>query len=271
MKPLMRIENAGYGYNNQWVVRGVDFSLLPGELVGLIGPNGSGKTTLMKLLDRILEPREGKIFWKDLPLERLSRAQVARRIALVLQEVSFVFAPTVLEVVLMGRAPYLRRFQMEGPRDLQLAEKAMEQTRITHLKDRRLDQLSSGERQRVFIARALCQEPALLLLDEPTAFLDIRHQVNIMDLILELNRSLGLTILVASHDINLAAQYCRRLIFIREGRLQGIGPPREVVNQALIEQVFETPVMVDQNPYTGTPRIILVGGTSGGADGSSGI
>lgn len=271
MKPLIRVENAGYGYNDQRVVKGIDFSLFPGELVGLIGPNGSGKTTLMKLMGRLLDPREGRIFWEEEPLGRLTRAQAARRLALVLQEVSFVFSPTVLEVVLMGRSPYLKRFQLEGRRDLELAEQAMEQTRVAHLRGRRLHQLSSGERQRVFIARALCQEPRLLLLDEPTAFLDIRHQVTIMDLIQDLNRRLGLTILVASHDINLAAQYCRRLILIREGRLQGIGSPRQVVNKALIQQVFETPVMIDQNPCTGTPRITLVGGTSGGADGGSGM
>ncbi len=145
----------------------------------------------------------------------------------------------------------------------------MEQTRVAHLRERRLHQLSSGERQRVFIARALCQEPRLLLLDEPTAFLDIRHQVTIMDLIQDLNRRLGLTILVASHDINLAAQYCRRLILIREGRLQGIGAPREVIHPEMIQQVFETAVQVDQNPFTGTPRITLIGGSSAGTDGGS--
>ncbi len=260
MKPLIRLNNVGYRYNHQWVVQGVDFSLFPGELVGLIGPNGSGKTTLLKLMDHLLDPKEGSVVWEGDPLENFSRAQIAQRLALVSQDPSFVFSPTVLEVVLMGRSPYLKRFQLEGPRDLALAERSLEQTQVEHLKKRRLEALSSGERQRVFIARALCQEPRLLLLDEPTAFLDIKHQVKIMDLLLELNQRQRLTILIASHDINLAAQYCQRLILLRGGRIQGMGHPREVIEEALIHEVFDTPVTVDRNPFTGTPRITLVGG-----------
>jgi iron complex transport system ATP-binding protein len=180
--------------------------------------------------------------------------------ALVSQENAFVFPPSVLEAVLMGRSPYLKRFQLEGPRDLQMAEAAMEQTRISHLRGRSLNELSSGEKQRVFLARALCQKPRLLLLDEPTAFLDIKHQVAIMDLVMSLHRQNGLTILVASHDINLAAQYCRRLILIREGTIAEAGHPGQVVNEATIRKVFDTPVKVDQNPFTQTPRITLISG-----------
>ncbi len=260
MDPLVKIERVSYRYNHQWVIKGVDFELFPGELVGLIGPNGSGKTTLLKLLNNLLQPKEGQVFYEGKPLRGLSAAQIARRMALVSQENAFVFPPSVLEAVLMGRSPYLKRFQLEGPRDLQMAEAAMEQTRISHLRGRSLNELSSGEKQRVFLARALCQKPRLLLLDEPTAFLDIKHQVAIMDLVMSLHRQNGLTILVASHDINLAAQYCRRLILIREGTIAEAGHPGQVVNEATIRKVFDTPVKVDQNPFTQTPRITLISG-----------
>ena len=260
MDSLVQVKNVNYRYNHQWVIKGVRFELFPGELVGLIGPNGSGKTTLLKLLNNLLAPKEGQVLYEGKPLRALSQAQIAQRVALVSQENSFVFPPTVLEVVLMGRSPYLKRFQLEGSQDLQMAEAAMEQTRITHLRSRTLHELSSGEKQRVFLARALCQKPHLLLLDEPTAFLDIKHQVTIMDLILSLHQQNGLTILVASHDINLAAQYCQRLILIREGTIEVVGHPSQVVNEETIRKVFETPVMVDQNPFTQTPRITLMGG-----------
>ena len=136
----------------------------------------------------------------------------------------------------------------------------MDRTQIRHLEHRSLAELSSGERQRVYLARALCQEPKVLLLDEPTAFLDIQHQVGILDLISNLNLQKELTILVASHDINLTAQYCQRLILIGQGRIETIGPPDQVIKEEIIEKVFKTRVVVDENPFTGTPRITLLGG-----------
>ena len=265
MDSLIQVSRLGYRYNHRWVVKGVDFELFPGELVGLIGPNGSGKTTLLKLIAHLLTPKEGQVLWEGQPLAQFSQTQIARRMALVSQDPAFVFPPTVLEVILMGRSPYLKRFQLEGSLDLHLAEAAMAQTQVTSLQGRRLNELSSGEKQRVLIARALCQEPSLLLLDEPTAFLDIKHQVKILDLVLELNREKGLTILVASHDINLAAQYCRRLILIREGRIEVMGHPGQVISESTIQKVFDTTVVVDQNPLTRTPRITLVSGHQGHA------
>lgn len=260
MVPLMQVDQIGYRYNHQWVIRDISFALEPGELVGLIGPNGTGKTTLMKCLARLLVPQEGRIVWEGKPLSAFSQNQIARNMALVSQETSLVFSPTVIEAVLMGRSPYLKRFQLEGPKDLGLAEGAMERVRITPLRHRLLSELSSGERQRVYLARALCQEPKLLLLDEPTAFLDIQHQVNILDLVLSLNLEKELTILVASHDINLTAQYCQRLIMVRRGQIETIGTPEEVIQEGIIEKVFGTRVAVDENPFTRTPRITLMGG-----------
>jgi iron complex transport system ATP-binding protein len=229
-------------------------------LIGLIGPNVSGKTTLLKCLDRLLSPQEGSVFWQGQSLKHFSRNSIARNMALVSQDTSLLFAPTVLETVLMGRYPYLKNFQLEGPGDIRLAEKAMEQTQVSHLQHRSLTDLSSGERQRVYLARALCQEPQLLLLDEPTAFLDIQHQIGMFELILKLNQQKALTILVASHDINLTAQFCNRLILIGQGRIETIGPPDQVIRESTIEKIFQTRVGVDENPFTGTPRITLRSG-----------
>ena len=260
MGPLIRVENVGYRYNHQWVIKGVSFEAGQGELIGIIGPNGSGKTTLLKCIAGLLVPREGRVLWEGQPLSNFSQNKIARNMALVSQETSLIFSPTVLETVLMGRYPYLKRFQLEGPRDHQLAEAAMERTQIKHLHRRTLTELSSGERQRVYLARALCQEPRVLLLDEPTAFLDIQHQVGILDLVFNLNLQKELTILLASHDINLTAQYCRRLIIIHQGRIETMGSPEQVIREDTIKKVFETLVAVDKNPFTQTPRITLMGG-----------
>jgi iron complex transport system ATP-binding protein len=260
MGPLIQVDQVGYRYNHQWVVKGISFIVEQGELIGLIGPNGSGKTTLLKCLDHLLVPQEGKVLWEGQSLSQFSQNRIARNMALVFQESSLIFSSTVLETVLMGRYPYLKRFQLEGPRDFRLAEEAMDRTEIRHLQQRALTELSSGERQRVYLARALCQEPRVLLLDEPTAFLDIQHQVGILDLISRLNLQKELTILIASHDINLTAQYCQRLILIQQGRIETIGTPDQVIKEEIIEKVFRTRVVVDENPFTKTPRITLMGG-----------
>jgi iron complex transport system ATP-binding protein len=257
--PLIQVEKVGYRYNHQWVIKGISFEVGQGELIGLIGPNGSGKTTLLKCMDRLLIPQEGKVLWQSESLSKLSQNMIARNMALVSQESSLIYAPTVLETVLMGRYPYLKRFQLEGPKDFLMAEEAMDRTQIRHLENRSLAELSSGERQRVYLARALCQEPKVLLLDEPTAFLDIQHQVGILDLISKLNLQKDLTILIASHDINLTAQYCQRLVLISQGQIETIGPPAQVIREEIIEKVFKTRVAVDENPFTCTPRITLMG------------
>jgi len=258
--PLIQVENVGYRYNHQWVIKGISFKVDQGQLIGLIGPNGSGKTTLLKCMDRLLIPQEGKVLWEGQSLSHFSQNEIARNMALVSQESSLIFSPTVLETVLMGRYPYLKRFQLEGLKDFHLAEAAMDRMQIGHLKQRSLSELSSGERQRVYLARALCQEPKVLLLDEPTAFLDIQHQVSILDLILSLNLQKELTILIASHDINLTAQYCQRLILINQGEIETVGPPDQVIKEEIIGKVFKTRVVVDENPFTRTPRITLLGG-----------
>jgi iron complex transport system ATP-binding protein len=178
--------------------------------------------------------------------------------AVVPQEAHSLFPFRVMEMVLMGRSPYLGHLMFEGTRDLEIAKRAMEWTEILPVRERSMDELSGGERKRVFIARALAQEPEVILLDEPTANLDIHHQVDFLNLILSLNREKNLTIVMASHDLNIASEYCDRLILLKGGRIYKIGPPREVITRENITEVYGCDVWVDENPVSGMPRITLL-------------
>jgi iron complex transport system ATP-binding protein len=229
-----------------------------GEFVGVIGPNGSGKTTLLKMLYRLLSPQKGEILFELVPIRKMDRADIAKRIGVVAQETQLLFPFSVLETVLMGRSPYLGHLMFESEKDLEIAKKAMEWTETLSFSERPMDELSGGERKRVFIARALAQEPEVILLDEPTANLDIHHQMDFLDLILTLNRERGLTILMASHDMNVASEFCDRLILLQEGRIYQIGTPDEVITKENIEKVYGCEVWVDQNPFSGMPRINLM-------------
>ena len=188
----------------------------------------------------------------------MKQREIARKIAVVPQEAYSLFPFRVIEMVLMGRSPYLGHLMFEGAKDLEIAKKAMDWTEILPISERAIDELSGGERKRVFIARALAQEPEVILLDEPTANLDIHHQVDFLDLILSLNREKGLTIVMASHDLNIASEYCDRLILLRGGRIFKIGSPREVITRENIEEVYGCEVWVDENPISKMPRINLL-------------
>jgi len=258
MGTILSAERAGYRYGDSWALRDVDVQVERGELLGVLGPNGSGKSTLLRLLDGLLSPSEGHVRFRGHSLEELPRAEVARRVAMVSQESHFRFSFSVLEVVLMGRFPHMRRLQFEGERDLAAARKALEATSALDLADRDIHAVSGGERQRVLIARALAQEPEVLLLDEPTSFLDLRHKREIFRLLASLARDAGLAVVVVSHDLDLASLYCRRLLVLQEGRVVESGPPQAVITAETIARVFECPVRVDAHPDTGRPRVTLV-------------
>jgi iron complex transport system ATP-binding protein len=229
-----------------------------GEFVGVIGPNGSGKTTLLKIFYRLLSPQQGEVFFDRLSLKKMSRGEIAKKIAVVAQETYPAFPFRAIEMVLMGRSPYLGHLMFESPKDLEIAKKAMEWTETLPISQRPIDELSGGERKRVYIARALAQEPEMILLDEPTSNLDIHHQVEFLDLVLSLNREKGLTILMASHDLNLASEYCDRLIFLQNGKIYKMGSPEEVMTRENIEKVYGCEVWVDRNPVSGMPRVSLL-------------
>jgi iron complex transport system ATP-binding protein len=257
MDPILTLENVGFNYSSLWALRGISLKISQGELVGILGPNGSGKSTLIRVMDGILVPQEGEVKMKGLPLHQYKRNRLAREVALVAQESSFRFSFTALEVVLMGRSPHLKRLQFEGRRDVEIALHSLETMQALELAERPIHELSGGEKQRILIARALAQEPEIILLDEPTSFLDIKFKKEIFDLIATLTHEEGLSVVVVSHDIDLAALYCQRLAILKEGRLFQVGAPEEVITETIIEEVYDCPVRVDRNPFTGSPRVTL--------------
>jgi iron complex transport system ATP-binding protein len=258
MDEVLSLKNVGLRYGQSWALRDLDLDVRPGELLGVMGPNGSGKSTLLKVMDGILKPHEGAVSLKGRPVSSYTRSELASVIAMVAQESYFRFSFSTLEVVLMGRFPRLGRFQFEGKRDMAVAYKALGAAHCLELAERSIHELSGGEKQRVLIARALAQEPTVILLDEPTSFLDLRYKKEIFDLISSLARDAGMSVLAVSHDIDLAAQYCDRMVMLKEGHVYSAGVPSEVITASNIEAVYECPVMVDNNPATGSPRVSLI-------------
>lgn len=226
--------NLTYAYGTNRVVDNVSLTTSPGRVLGLIGPNGSGKTTLLRLLYGALRPHAGTVTIEDHPLGQLSPREIARQLAVVVQESDAETTITAGEMVLLGRTPYIKPFARTSAEDQRLAAQALERVGAAHLGQRAFTSLSGGERQRVLIARALAQQGQHLLLDEPTNHLDIRYQHEILALI----RGLGVTTLVVLHDLNLAAQYCDELIMLDRGTVAATGNPNTVLEPELIHQVY---------------------------------
>ena len=234
--------------------------ILSGRVLGILGPNGSGKSTLLKLLARVFRPQQGTIELLGIPLSDLPQLEVAKRVALVPQETLQVFPFTIAEMVMMGRSPHHQGWggwHWEDAQDWAVAQNAMEELDVVHLGNRLITEVSGGERQRAVIARALVQEPQILLLDEPTAFLDLHHQLDIARIIKRLNRERGLTVVLVSHDLNLASQYCDQILLLKEGRLAAMGSPHTVMKPEVIEAAYGCSVLVDRHPQSGLPRVSL--------------
>ena len=249
-------EGLTFAYDGRTVLRAVDLAVAPGELVGVIGPNGAGKTTLVRILAGVTPPSAGRVVLGDRPLAAWPRRERARALALVPQDPRVEFPFTALEVVLMGRAPHLTGLGFAGADDVRRARAALARLGLDGLEARHLDALSGGERQRVFLARALAQDPVVLLLDEPTTHLDLRHQTEILDVVREGVRERGLAALVVLHDLNLAAVGCDRLVLLAGGSIVAAGPPQEVLMRSLIEQAFATPVHVRPHDLANVPAIL---------------
>jgi iron complex transport system ATP-binding protein len=245
----------GFRYASGTAVDDVSLAVDRGEMLGVIGPNGSGKSTLLRLLSGVLQPASGEVRVGGRPLGQYSRRDLGRRIAVVPQESFIEFPFSVIEVVLMGRSPHLGGFGFEGDLDLEVARKAMARTGVLELASRSIHELSGGERQRVILARALAQEADVLLLDEPAAFLDIRHEVEIYDLLRELLAE-GKTVVSVLHDLNLAALYCDRVALLKGGRVVKLGSANEVITYANLTAVYETEVYVDVNDITGAINVL---------------
>ena len=233
-----------HSYDKRRVLHDVNFTVRPGEFVGILGPNGSGKTTLLNCVSGQLRQDCGKALVCNKDVRMTDSLEMARIVAIVPQESSMTFGFTVEEIVLMGRYAHLKRFSLENDMDYTVTQKAMKATGVWRLKERLVTNLSGGERQRVVIARALSQEPRVLLLDEPTSHLDIRHQLEVLNLIKYLNQGQCLTVLAVFHDLNLASRFCDRILLMDQGRIMASGSPEEVLTAQNIEHAFRVKAII---------------------------
>jgi iron complex transport system ATP-binding protein len=234
----VNVKGLHHSYGRRGVLHDIGFDIGAGEYVGIIGPNGSGKTTLLGCLTGALRYQKGEVTIGGKDVRTTSSLDIAKMVGVVPQETSVGFEFTVQEVVLMGRYPHIDRFGLERHVDFEVADEAMRSTDTYRLRERMVTTLSGGERQRVIIARALAQEPKVLLLDEPTSHLDIRHQLEILELIRDLNGKRGLTVLSVFHDLNLASRFCQRILLMHKGRIMADGPPKDVLTGENIERSF---------------------------------
>jgi iron complex transport system ATP-binding protein len=253
----LHLENVSLGYNKRRVLHDISLEASPGEMLGIIGPNGSGKSTLIRGMTRLIYPSAGQIFLDGRNVADISRSELARMMAVVPQNPSLPELFTAFEVVLMGRTPHLKLFRYETKNDLLIVTKAMEVTKTLDFAERRISELSGGERQRLTIARALAQEPTILLLDEPTAHLDIKYQIETLDLARKLCLEQNLIVVTALHDLNLAAQYCDKLIMLSNGEIHCYGTPDAVISSQNIREVYGAEVYVYPHPLNHLPATLV--------------
>jgi iron complex transport system ATP-binding protein len=255
VEPMVEVRRVSFAYGDAPALTDVSLSAQPGEFVGLLGPNGAGKSTLIRLMAGLVAPARGEVRLAGLEPARAPRRAVARVCALVPQEPRVAWPFTVREAVMMGRAPRQGLLALPGPLDRGAVRGALEACDLVHLADRRIDALSGGERRRVFFARALAQEPRVLLLDEPTAFLDLGHQVAAMRMAQVAARG-GLCVLAVLHDLNLAAAACDRLVVMAAGRVVAEGPPAAVLTAERVQAVWQLPVWRGENARSGKPVVL---------------
>ena len=255
---LISARNIQFCYDARPVMNDVSFTVEESQIVAVIGPNGSGKTTLLKMINGTLLPDSGQMLIDGMETGRWTRRDIAKKAAIVPQETVDIFPFYTEEIVLMGRFPHLGRYRFEDKKDFRIVHEAMERTDTLAFASRRFNELSAGERQRVLIARALAQEPQILLLDESTVFLDLKHQSQFLTLLRQLNATQKLTVIFVTHDINLAAQNANHIILLDSGKIYAIGMPAEVITAANIKEVYDVEAGIDANPYDGSPRVTLL-------------
>ncbi len=258
----LEIRDLTCGYGDEPVIRGVTLEVSRGEFLGILGPNGSGKTTLIRAVTGLLEPMGGEVLIEGADVRRLQPREIARRVACVMQDTAIApaignLAFSVREIVGMGRTPYLSRTGWATDEDRRAVADAMQLAEVEHLADRAITELSGGERQRAFIAMALAQGCDTVMLDEPTNHLDIAHQIGILDLFARLNEREGTTVVGIFHDLNLAAEYCERVVLLKDGRLAESGPPAEVFTADVIRSVYGAEVIVGTSPSSGRPHVFV--------------
>ena len=263
---MLFLQNVEMKYTDRSVLEGLSFTVKKGECFGIIGPNGSGKTTLLKLLSGLVSPTGGQVHLKRRPVHRIPRKELARMMAVVSQEPIPSDPLSVYDAVLMGRYPYLHWYQQENKHDRQKVEEALMATGLFALQHTMLDSLSGGERQRVAIARAMAQEPQILLLDEPTAFLDIGYQLSILTQVYKWKVESHLTVVIVVHDLNLAAQFCDRLLLLDKGEMKALGTPTEVLAKEKLKKVYRADIEIITHPRKQVPQVLLTNPYLGGIE-----
>jgi iron complex transport system ATP-binding protein len=256
MENAYEICNLSFRYDEDIILDKIDFSVKNGSFTTIIGPNGSGKSTLIKLLAGNLSPNSGELRLWGKGLAGYISKELARIVAVVPQEINIQYDFTVHDIVLMGRHPHIKRFERESVKDYQVARNSMERTNTWHLRERSINELSGGERQRVIIAKALAQEPKIILLDEPTSSLDIHHQLEVLTLLKELNEETGVTIIMVLHDINLAARFSQVVALLHLGSVVKIGKTEEVLTVENLQKAYDMEMIIEKNIYTGCLNII---------------
>jgi iron complex transport system ATP-binding protein len=256
--PVFSLTDVEFGYGGRFRLAPASFEVAEGEILGLVGPNSSGKTTLLRLLSKVHGPDRGEIRFRGTPLGAVGRRALAREVAVVPQEEQLAFSVSVEELALMGRFPRGAGRLFESPEDLARAREAMVLAGVLELGDHPVDALAGGERQRALLARALAQEPRVLLLDEPTSHLDLLHQRHLVGVLRRLNQEQGMTVVFVSHDLNLAGELADRLLLLSGGRVVRLGVPREVLDEAVLEAAYGCPVWVERLPPSGRPIVLGV-------------
>jgi cobalamin transport system ATP-binding protein len=257
---MIELDDVSLGYNHRAILHDVNMAARAGQILGLVGPNGSGKSTLIKGISRVIDLFSGRILIDRRDIETIKHDELARLVATVPQSPVLPAAFTAFEVVLMGRTPHLGLLRYEGGKDLAIAWQAMEATHSRSFAERRVSELSGGERQRLVIARALTQQPKAMLLDEPTANLDINHQVEILNLVKSLCQEQSLAVIIALHDLNLAAQYCDWMVMLDGGRVYAEGTPVNLLTAQNIKQVYGAEVCVYPHPINKLPTTVITAG-----------
>ncbi len=256
---MLRVDNISFAYErSRAVLQGVSFEAGRGTILGLLGPNGSGKTTLLRLIAGTLTPLTGRVTLDAADVRRLSRRDLARKVAVVPQETHTTFDFTVLDIVLMGRYPHLGAFELEGADDVAIAHEALSATGTAHLAPRAFATLSGGEKQRVVIASALAQASSVLLLDEPTASLDLGYQIEIAALLTRLNRERGTTMVISTHDLNLAAALCTEIVLLRQGQVLARGATADVLTASNVRTLYGVDADVQFHPRAGHLTVVPI-------------
>ena len=261
-KKIITINKLDWAYGKHKILDNINLTIYEGGIYGIIGPNGSGKTTLLKNIACCLAPKKNSIYLADKDITHFSNRSLAKEISYVPQNTDLEFDISVMDIVLMGRSPYIKRFQSESSNDIEVAEHAMKATNTWHLRDKNINMVSGGERQRAIIARALAQETNIMLLDEPVSQLDLHHQLEIMDILKRLSIENKVTVIMSIHDLNIAAQFCDRLVLMDNGKIFNEGIPNDIIKEDIVYSVYGVKAIVMKNPVTGTPHLIPYGNQS---------